>query len=87
MLTVRMRSAADQAEAGEVIASAALAHRGELELSLAIDRGHADLAWRPAGTGTWQAVAEDVDVEHMSSIHSGLFTGVLVGPYAYSPEP
>ena len=87
MLTVRMRSAADQAEAGEVIASAPLAHRGELELSLAIDRGHADLAWRPAGTGTWQAVAEDVDVEHMSSIHSGLFTGVLVGPYAYSPEP
>jgi len=86
MLTVRQRSAAEQGEAGEVIASAPLAHRGELELSLAIDRGTANLAWRPAGADAWQPLAEDVDVEHMSSIHSGLFTGVVVGPYAFSPQ-
>jgi alpha-N-arabinofuranosidase len=81
-LVARRRSAEAQAEAGEIIASAPLAHRGEVELSLAIDRGTADLAWRPAGSGAWQALAQDVDVEHMSSIHSGLFTGVMVGPYA-----
>ena len=81
-VVVRQRSAEAQAETGELIASAQLAHRGEVELSVAIDRGTADLAWRPAGSGAWQPLAEDVDVEPMSSIHSGLFTGVVVGPYA-----
>ena len=81
-VVVRQRSAEAQAETGELIASASLAHRGEVELSVAIDRGTADLAWRPAGSGAWQPLAEDVDVEPMSSIHSGLFTGVVVGPYA-----
>ena len=81
-VAVRQRSAEAQAEKGELIASAPLAHRGDVELSLAIDRGTADLAWRPAASGEWRRLAQDVDVEHMSSIHSGLFTGVLVGPYA-----
>jgi xylan 1,4-beta-xylosidase len=81
-LAVRQRSAEAQAGKGELLVSAPLAHRGEVELSLAIDRGTADLAWRPAGSGEWRRLAQDVDVEHMSSIHSGLFTGVLVGPYA-----
>lgn len=81
-LAVRQRSAEAQPETGELIVSAPLTHRGEIELSLAIDRGSADLAWRPAGSGAWQPLAQDIDVEHMSSIHAGLFTGVLVGPYA-----
>ena len=81
-VAVRQRSAEAQAEKGELIASAPLAHRGDVELSLAIDRGTADLAWRPAASGEWRRLAQDVDVEHLSSIHSGLFTGVLVGPYA-----
>jgi alpha-N-arabinofuranosidase len=83
-LAVRQRSAEAQAETGELIASAPLAHRGEIELSLAIDRGTADLAWRPAGTDAWRPLSQDINVEPMSSIHSGLFTGVLVGPYAVS---
>ena len=81
-LTVRRRSAAEQTETGEIVASAPFAGRGEIELSLAIDRGQASLAWRPAETEAWRPLAQDIDVEHMSSIHSGLFTGVVVGPYA-----
>jgi xylan 1,4-beta-xylosidase len=81
-LAVRQRSAETQAETGELIVSAPLTHRGEIELSLAIDRGTAELAWRPAEVDAWRLLAQDVDVEHMSSIHSGLFTGVVVGPYA-----
>ena len=81
-LTVRRRSAAEQTETGEIVASAPFAGRGEIELSLAIDRGRARLAWRPAETEAWRPLAQDIDVEHMSSIHSGLFTGVVVGPYA-----
>ena len=82
MIAVRRRTAAEQPERGELVAQVPLAARGEVELSLAIDRGTADLAWRPAGSGAWQPLAQDIDVEPMSSIHSGLFTGVLVGPYA-----
>lgn len=81
-LAVRQRSAEAQAERGELVASAPLTHRGEVELLLTIDRGTATLAWRPADTGAWRPLARDVDVEPMSSIHSGLFTGVMVGPYA-----
>jgi xylan 1,4-beta-xylosidase len=81
-LVVRQRSAEAQPEAGAIIVSAPLTHRGEIELSLAIDRGTADVAWRPAGSDAWRPVAQDVDVEHMSSVRAGLFTGVVVGPYA-----
>ncbi len=84
-LTVRRRSAAEQPETGEIVASAPLPERGEIELALAIDEGVADLSWRPAGSGAWQLVADDFGVEYMSSIHAGLFTGVLVGPYAFTP--
>jgi alpha-N-arabinofuranosidase len=81
-LAVRQRTAEAQAETGELVVSVPLTHRGEIELSLAVDRGTADLAWRPAGSGAWQPIAREIGVEHMSSIHSGLFTGVVVGPYA-----
>ena len=85
-LAVRQRSAESQPETGALIVSAPLAHDGEIELALAIDRGSADLSWRPAGAAEWRPLAQAVAVEHMSSIHAGLFTGVLVGPYAFSPN-
>lgn len=83
-LTARKRSEAGQPETGEIVASAALPE-GEIELALAIDEGEADLSWRPAGTGAWRTLRQGFDVEYLSSIHAGLFTGVLVGPYAFSP--
>lgn len=84
VLTIRKRSAATQPEGGELTDSVPLSEQGEVELQLAIDRGQADLRWRPAGSDAWHAIAEDVDVEYLSSVHAGLFTGVLVGPYAVS---
>ncbi|WP_199857733.1 glycoside hydrolase family 43 protein [Erythrobacter sp. EC-HK427] len=51
------------------------------ELRIAFDEGTADFAWRTPG-GRWQMLAEDVDVTHMASVRSNLFTGVVAGPYA-----
>ncbi|HSG34118.1 MAG TPA: glycoside hydrolase family 43 protein [Sphingomonadaceae bacterium] len=84
-VSVRQRSDDAQEGNGQVLASAQLAATGEIELRMAIDKGEADFAWRPAGRGAWRALADDVDVSYMASIRSGLFTGVTVGPYAYSP--
>jgi alpha-N-arabinofuranosidase len=39
------------------------------------------LSWRRPGGG-WQVVARSVDVEPLASVHAGLFTGLVVGPYA-----
>ena len=86
MLTVRKRASAGQPERGELATSAPLEERGAIELRLAIDGARADLAWRPAGARPWRTIASGVDVEYMSSIHAGLFTGVVVGPYAVSGE-
>lgn len=55
---------------------------GAVELRIAFDRGTARLSWRPAGRGNWIEVARDIDVEFLASIHAGLFTGLVVGPYA-----
>ena len=35
---------------------------------------------------SYLSLARAIDIEYMSSIHSGLFTGVVVGPYAVSGE-
>jgi xylan 1,4-beta-xylosidase len=45
------------------------------------------VAWRPAAGGAWRELANDVDVRHMASVRAGLFTGVVVGPYAVSGNP
>lgn len=86
VLALRTRSSADQSERGELKQTWPLAAGGEIELKLAIDRGHSDLAWRPSGALEWRQLASRVDVEFFSSIHAGLFTGVLVGPYAVSGD-
>lgn len=81
-LAVRRRAGADQGDNGELLAAQPLQGSGEVELKLAIDRGEAALAWRPAGGGAWRELAGGVDLRHMASVNSGLFTGVTVGPYA-----
>jgi alpha-N-arabinofuranosidase len=53
-------------------------------LRLAITDGTAAVDWRPAGRGAWRELGKGIDVEHMASVHTGLFTGVTVGPYAYT---
>jgi len=84
-LRLRKRDGAEQPETGVVIDSRPLAETGEIELALKLDRGSAQVIWRPAGSSAWRSLDDDIDMEYLSSIHAGLFTGVLVGPYAFSP--
>ncbi|WP_305098392.1 glycoside hydrolase family 43 protein [Croceibacterium aestuarii] len=84
-LAVRYRNGSGDPANGALVARAPLPDASEaVELRLAIDRGTADVSWRRAGGTTWQRLASDVDVEGLASIHTGLFTGVTVGPYVYS---
>lgn len=84
LLAVRSRKGEGEAH-GALVASTPLpAGTGEVDLRLSITNGTARVDWRPAGNGAWQELAQAVDVEHMASIHAGLFTGVTVGPYAYA---
>jgi alpha-N-arabinofuranosidase len=85
-LVARRRTAAEQSERGEIVAEAPLGRSGPVELEIAIDGGNAALRWRPSG-GRWQALAERVDVEPLASVHAGLFTGLVIGPYAVSGPP
>ena len=81
-ITLLKRDDAADPVNGEVVARAA-AGSGPVDLRIAIDRGTADVSYR-RGTGSWTLLAEGVDVSHMASVRSNLFTGVVVGPYAYS---
>ena len=86
LLAVRTRNGEGEPN-GVLVASTQLPAGVEaVELRLAITDGTAAAEWRPAGRGEWRSLARDVDVEHMASIHTGLFTGVTVGPYAYAPR-
>jgi len=81
-ITVRRRTSAADAERGEVIARTGLGQTGPVDLRMTLDAGRADFAWRPAGQTEWRQVARGVDVEPLASVHAGLFTGLVVGPYA-----
>ena len=80
-VVARRRIDAKQDQRGEIIASAPLGSGGPVELRLAIDGGSAALSWRHSGGG-WQVLAPKVDVEPLATVHAGLFTGLVVGPYA-----
>ncbi|MBX7534945.1 glycoside hydrolase family 43 protein [Qipengyuania sp. GH1] len=83
-LVVRLRTDAGQEEQGALAASQDLSTDGPLELKLAIREGTAQAFWRAKGASQWLAVGEGVNVEPLASVHAGLFTGLVVGPYAYS---
>ena len=81
-MVVRMRKADSEAAAGEVVAQVPYSGSGPVELRMQFDGGTADLAYRAKGGGSWTEVADDLNVEPLASVHAGLFTGVVVGPYA-----
>lgn len=80
-IVARRRTDPKQDERGEVLASAQRTGTAPIELRLAIDDGNAALSWRQPG-GRWQVLAAHIDVEPLASVHAGLFTGLVVGPYA-----
>ena len=78
---VRLRKDASEPLAGEVLATAPLSGPGEVELRLTFDAGLANASVREAG-GQWTAIGTMIDVEPLASVYAGLFTGLVVGPYA-----
>ena len=84
-IVLRRRTSGEETERGVVIAETAHRRDRPVELRIAFDGGRADFDWRPAGEPTWRSLSRDVDVEPLASIHAGLFTGLVVGPYAVAP--
>jgi alpha-N-arabinofuranosidase len=84
-IVVRLRTLADQGTSGVVVAEAPLADEGPIELKLMLDGGTARVFWRARGAEAWQAVGDAINVERLASVYAGLFTGLVVGPYAFSP--
>ena len=80
-LVARRRTDAEQDERGEIVASAPRTGNGPIELRVTIDGGRAALGWRKPGR-RWQVLSANVDVEPLASVHAGLFTGLVIGPYA-----
>jgi alpha-N-arabinofuranosidase len=84
-LVVRYRNGDGDPANGAVVESVRLpAGVDTVVLKLAIDEGSAAVQWRPEGRGAGRTLASGIDVERMASVHTGLFTGVTVGPYAYA---
>lgn len=87
VIALRARHNKDEPASGVTLAEVPGPQRaGPIQLSIAFDGGTAQLAWRPAGKGAWRSVARDVNVEFMAQIHAGLFTGLVVGPYAVAGQ-
>ena len=84
-MVVRLRTSAEQSASGVIVAEAPLATDAPVELKLALDGGSARVFWRVAGDSAWQPVGGAINVEPLASVHAGLFTGLVVGPYAFSP--
>ena len=85
-LVARLRTDASQPDAGVSVAELPIQEDGPVELRLSVRSGEAHAYWRPEGGPEWKLLAEGIDVEPLASIHAGLFTGLVVGPYAYSPD-
>lgn len=81
-VVLRRRIAKEEAESGREIARIPRPAAGPVELRLRLEKGAATTYAREPG-GTWQVVGA-TDVEPLASVHAGLFTGLVVGPYAVS---
>ena len=83
-MVVRLRKDPDDAERGEVVHRAAWSD-ASAELRLSFAGGSAVAAWREGEGAQWKQ-SPAIDVEPLSSIHAGLFTGLVVGPYAVAGD-
>ncbi|NVD43424.1 glycoside hydrolase family 43 protein [Qipengyuania atrilutea] len=83
-LVIRRRTDPSEDERGELVAEQPLSGTGPVELKLALRGGEARVSWRQAGRGAWRELGGAVNVEPLASVHAGLFTGLVVGPYVYS---
>lgn len=81
-IVARRRTSDKESQYGQLVGKERIITSSEVEVSISIHDGAADLAWRPVGDGKWRSLARGVDITALASVNSGLFTGVLVGPYA-----
>jgi alpha-N-arabinofuranosidase len=81
-LVARLKDSPADEATGAVIARVPLAAIDAIDLRLRIDGGSAHLAWRPHGADDWIRLVSDADIEGLASVHAGLFTGLVIGPYA-----
>ena len=79
-IVVRLRKDPGDGERGEIVHSSPWSDAGA-QLRLTFNGGSAVAAWREGDDREWTQ-SPPVNVEPLSSIHAGLFTGLVVGPYA-----
>ncbi|GAB5348370.1 Non-reducing end alpha-L-arabinofuranosidase BoGH43A [Alteriqipengyuania sp. 357] len=79
-MVVRLRKDPGDSERGEIVHTAAW-NDASAQLRLTFTGGSAVAAWRAGEDAQWQETPA-IDVEPLSSVHAGLFTGLVVGPYA-----
>lgn len=80
-VVIRRRASKTEAERGVALARLPRPGKGAVELRLMFNGGKASAHVRASGASAWRSVGE-VDVEPLASVHAGLFTGLVVGPYA-----
>ena len=87
-IVLRRRASADEPSDGVVAESLPLSDKGSMTIDLRfhIQRGKADLLWRPAGAEAWRPFAADVDASILATVDAGLFTGAVIGPHAARAE-
>ena len=85
-IVMRLRDAERPEERGALMATAPLMPGGAVDLRIELSGGTASFDWRKAGAERWTGLAENVDVEGLASVHAGLFTGLVIGPYAVAGE-
>ena len=82
---VRIRTSETSRAHGRELGRRAGVGRGPIEIRLSIDGGRARCDVR-APDGRWETIGGTLDVEPLASVHAGLFTGLVVGPYAVRPD-
>ncbi|RIV86732.1 glycoside hydrolase family 43 protein [Aurantiacibacter zhengii] len=83
-IAVRLRKDPGDAEQGELVYSAPW-DSTSAQLRLTLREGRATASWRASMQDEWNTSPE-IDVEPLASVHAGLFTGLVVGPYALAGE-
>lgn len=81
-IVLRRRAHPGEDERGLALARIARPGARAVELRLRFEGGVARASAREAGSAAWRAVGGAIDVEPLASVHAGLFTGLVVGPYA-----
>ncbi len=84
-IVTRLRKDPDDGERGEIVHSSPWTG-AKAQLRLMLRGGSAVAAWRDGNGDDWHETPE-IDVEPLASIHAGLFTGLVVGPYAVAGAP